>query len=358
MHRRILDRYLLREALTAWVAVTVILLAIMISTRFASALNFAAKGDLPRELLFNVVMLSSLRYLVILIPVSLLLAILLALGRLYSDNEISAMTAGGAGLGGLFRPLLGLALALTGLTAALSFSIGPWAGRQADYLVKDARRLIQFAPFEAGQFKSIANGRAVFYTERVDAETGDLGRVFAELVDDDGRRSIVVAAGGTQAIDPATAERVVRLGPGHRYTGTPGTADYDVTDFDALTLRLAPPPFTYVNSQRKLATTAALLASRQPEDAAELQMRIAAPVSVLLLALLAVPLAHLRPRQGRYAKIVFGIAVYLVYTNLLALGQGWIGKQVLPAWLGLWWAHALMLGGALWLIRRRQRVVA
>ena len=130
------------------------------------------------------------------------------------------------------------------------------------------------------------------------------------------------------------------------------------TDFDALTLRLAPPPFTYVNSQRKLATTAALMASRQPEDAAELQMRIAAPVSVLLLALLAVPLAHLRPRQGRYAKIVFGIAVYLVYTNLLALGQGWIGKQVLPAWLGLWWAHALMLGGALWLIRRRQRVVA
>src|SRR5580698_9130858 len=82
----VLNRYILREAAAAWLAVTLVLLAVMVSTRFASVLNFAVKGDVPRDLLAQVAMLSSLRYLVILVPASLLLAIMLSLGRLYSDN--------------------------------------------------------------------------------------------------------------------------------------------------------------------------------------------------------------------------------------------------------------------------------
>ena len=74
--------------------------------------------------------------------------------------------------------------------------------------------------------------------------------------------------------------------------------------------------------------------------------------------LLAVPLAHLRPRQGRYSKIVFGILVYLIYSNLLGVGQAWIGKGQVSPLIGLWWAHALVLGAAIWMIRRRQQVVA
>lgn len=357
MNRRILDRYLLREVLAAWAAVTFILLAIMVATRFASVLGVAAKGELPKELLLNVAMLSSLRYLVILIPVSLLLAIMLSLGRLYSDNEIAAMTACGSGLDRLYRPFLGLAAALTLLTASLSFSIGPWAGRQADFLVKDAKRLVQFTPFESGQFKTVGGGRAVFYTDSISADGLTLGRVFAELEESRGA-SVVVAAGGTQQIDALTGERVVRLHDGHRYLGTPGMADYDVVRFASLTLRLSPPPFSYINNQRKLKATSALWGSDNAEDQAELHFRIAAPVSVLLLALLAVPLAHLKPRQGRYSKIVFGILVYLVYTNLLGVGQAWIGKGQIPPAIGLWWAHGLMLAAAIWMIRRRQQVVA
>jgi lipopolysaccharide export system permease protein len=104
MNRLILDRYLMREAAMAWAAVTFVLLAVMISSRFASVLAIAAKGELPAGLLFNVAMLSSLRYLVILIPASLLLAIMLSLGRLYSDNEVAAMTGCGVGLGRFYRP--------------------------------------------------------------------------------------------------------------------------------------------------------------------------------------------------------------------------------------------------------------
>lgn len=350
----ILSRYLLRETALAWLAVASMLLLIMVSTRFASVLNFAAKGQIPADLLVRVALLSSLRYLMILMPVSLLLAVMLALGRLYSDNEITAMGGCGVSLGGLYRPVVLLALLLAAGTAALSFEIGPWAGRQADYLVKHSKQLLQFAPFDPGKFQPLDGGRAVFYTAGVSPNGAKLGQVFTQLRDQGGSESTIIAANGTQGLDTASGDRIVTLHDGYRYAGVPGAANFDITHFKSLKLRLSPPPFRYVNSQRQLATTASLLNSADPADRAELQSRIASPLSVLILVLLALPLSHLRPRQGRYSKIVVGIFAYLVYANLIGFGQAWIAKGKLSPTLGLWWVHALALMIALILIARQQ----
>lgn len=352
MRSSILGRYLLREGFGAWVAVTLVLLAIMLATRFARFLAEAAAGALPREFLLKVVALSSLQYLVILIPVSLLLAILLSLGRMYRDQEIAALTGCGVGPLTLYRPFLGLALGVSALTAVLSFQVGPWAGRQADYLVKDAQRLMQFTPFEPGVFREVAGGRAVFYTAGMN-ETGDkLQTVFALFYGDRGP-SVITAQRGAQERDPQSGDRIVRLEQGYRYDGTPGQADYDVVKFDTLSTRVAPPAVLYTTSRRKIQETGKLLASADVQDQAELQWRIAAPVSVLLLALLAVPLAYASPREGRYGKLVIGLLAYLIYTNLLAVGQAWIAKGFMPTTVGLWWVHALALALAVWLIARR-----
>jgi lipopolysaccharide export system permease protein len=353
MKPTVLDRYLLREAGVSWLAVTFVLLAIMLSTRFARFLAQAAAGELPRELLFQIAALSSLQYLVILIPVSLMLAIMLSLGRLYRDNEIAAMMGCGVGLTALYRPFILLGAILSLLTAALAFQVGPWAGRTADYLVKNAARLIQFNPFEEGRFKSVMGGRAVFYTERMSGDGNRLETVIAQVVEEDGGVSFVSARAGAQSSDPVSGERAVRLENGYRYRGEPGRADYDVMRFGLFTTRIAPPEFIYISGKRKLMSTAQLMESDDRADRAELAWRVAAPVSVLILTLLAVPLAHIAPRQGRYGKIVVGIAAYLLYSQLTGLGQAWIAKGRMPEFLGLWWVHALMLSWALLLIARR-----
>jgi lipopolysaccharide export system permease protein len=354
MKQGTLDRYLLREAGGAWLAVTIILLAIMLSTRFARFLAQAAAGELPRELLFQVVALSSLQYLVILIPVSLLLAIMLALGRLYKDSEIAAMTGCGVGMGRMYRPFLLLGAMLALLTAALAFQVGPWAGRTADYLVKNAARFIQFNPFEEGHFKEIGGGRAVVYTEGLDAN-GKLRTVLAQI-QESGGTSFVSARHGEQSVDTESGERSVILRDGYRYQGEAGTPQFDVMRFETLTTRIAPPEFIYFNTKRKIQSTATLLASDDLQDRAEVAWRVAAPISVFVLALLAVPLSHIQPRQGRYGKLVLGILAYLVYSQLMGLGQAWIAKGKIPPEVGLWWVHALMLGAALLLIARRQNL--
>src|ERR1041384_6612230 len=107
---------------------------------------------------------------------------------------MAAMTAGGAGGATFYRPFLILAALLAVLGAALAFAIGPWAGRRADYLVEDARWLVQFNPFEPGQVKDVG-GRAVFYTDRVSKTGEDLGLVFAQIREHD-VTSIVTAREG------------------------------------------------------------------------------------------------------------------------------------------------------------------
>ena len=353
INKGILDRYLFGEVFGAMAAVTLVLMTIMLATRFARFLGQAATGELPREILFKVVALSSLQYLVILIPFSLLLGIMLALGRLYKDNEIAAMTGCGVGLNRLYRPFLYLGAMLGLVTAVLAFNVGPWAGRTADYLAKSAARFVQFNPFEAGRFKEIAAGRAVFYTAEMDGSGEHLGTVFAQI-HEPGGTSIVIARQGRQQTDPDTGERRITLQDGHRYFGQPGRQDYELMHFGELETRVVPPEFIYVNSKRAIIDTPSLLASGEREDRAELEWRLAAPISVFILTLLAVPLSHVGPRQGRYAKLVWGIVAYLLYTQLLGLGKNWLIQGKVSPMIGLWWVHALVLAAALILLAQQQ----
>jgi lipopolysaccharide export system permease protein len=351
----LLDRYLIRDAAAAWAAVALVLLAIMLSTRFAFFLALSAKGDLPPELLMTVVGLSSLRYLVLLVPVSLLLGVMLSLGRLYKDNEIAALTGCGVGLRAFYRPYVVFGLLLAALTAALAFVISPWSARQADYLLKDAKRLVQYTPFESGRFKPVAGGAAVFYTSEVSADGSTLGQVIAFIEEKDGT-TLVTAQRGEQSINGETGERYIVLFDGERTAAQAGELATERARFERFTTRITPPAFEFISGSRAIKPTALLAASDDPKDRAELHWRIAAPISALVLILLAVPLAHLAPRQGRYSKLVWGILAYLAYSNLLSLGQTWLAKGSVPPVVGLWWVHAMFLLLAAVLIWRRVRV--
>jgi lipopolysaccharide export system permease protein len=126
-----------------------------------------------------------------------------------------------------------------------------------------------------------------------------------------------------------------------------------IVGFQESTLSLEGKETPSTNYRVRAATTERLAVSADPPDVAEWQGRLAAPLSSVLLALLGVPLSRSAPRQGKYARIVFGVVIYALYLNVSAMAKSWVERGVIPAVPGVWWVPTLLAGVVLTLLRQQ-----
>lgn len=341
---RILERYIFREVLQAWIAVTGVLLLILLSNGLSSVLARAARGQVTRDVMLQLLWLSSLQQLVLLVPIGLFLAIMLAFGRLYHESELTSMQACGIGDAEAYRPVLILSIFAAALLASLSFVVVPNAAVQAQTLRDTALREARFASLEPGKFRSFAGGDIVFYAESVDPQ-GMLHNVYAER--SNGETVEIVRAERAEQRGVGTAEQTFVLYDGERYEGIPGDAKFRIIHFAEHGIPVNLPQVGNSEIKAGMKTTAAVRRSTDLLDRAEWHARLSSPVSVLVLGFLAIPLSRLRPRQGRYAKFGHFVLIYFVYAILITAARTWIERGIVPADIGLWWVHALMLAFAL-----------
>ena len=210
---RILDRYLFREIAATWFAVTAVLLLILLTNQFAQVLGDVAKGNVPKNAVFEVIGLSAVQYLTVLIPVGLFLAIMLALGRLYRDSEMPAMMACRVGPSGIYQPLVFLLVPLAAGVAWVALEAGPAAMTAIERIGDEARREADLASIEAGRFTTFGPDEAVVYTERA-REDGVLENVFLKRRIADRGVEVVIAESGEQVEtdDPDTRLFILRNG--------------------------------------------------------------------------------------------------------------------------------------------------
>ena len=340
--KRILDRYIFREIALTWLGVTMILLMILLTNQFARVLGDVAKGKLPKNAAFDVIGLSAAQYLTVLVPIGLFLAVMLALGRLYRDSEMPAMMACRVGPAGIYRPLLWLLVPLALAVAWLSVEGTPLALTKIDRISAEARREADLASIEPGRFTVIGPERAVVYGESISAE-GQMEKVFLERrVDGDGVE-VVVARRGEQVDSEDPNARMLVLHEGRRYEGVPGQPDFRVVEFLEHGIPYRLPSLQPADPRPRAMTFSRLLASSEPQHVAERQWRLSVPISTVLLALLAVPLARSRPREGRYGRIAIGLLVFIIYFNLLSASKAWTEEATISPTLGLWWVHGCVL---------------
>lgn len=352
---RTLDRYLLREVTETWLAVTGVLLVILLSNQLARVLSQAAANDFPRTVVLQLIGLTSAGYLTVVVPIGFFLAIMLTLGRLYHESEMAAIQSGGVGPSGLYRPISYLGVVIVGLLFWLSFWALPQAAARAQEIKVQALQDAQFGLLEPGRFRTFGGGNVVFYAERVD-DNGILHNVnvFVDRTHEEGSNGELEIWVATRAEQRGAgqADQMFVLYDGEHYKGVPGKGEWQITQFaeGGYPIRLGE-----INGRAgkvAMKPTSELLQSSDPRDRAELQRRISTPVMVLILLLVAVPLARVRPRQGRFGRIGIAILFYFVYSLLLQAARTWVEGGVVPEWVGVWWVHAIAIALGLWLLSR------
>lgn len=333
----IITRYLTRQVLQTTAALAFILLIVVVLGRLLNYLADAAQGELDPGVLALLMSYRIPGFLQLILPLALLIGILLAYGRMYAESEMTVLTACGIGPESLLKITLVPTLAVTLLVAALALWATPRGVVSMTALIEAQKDLNEFDVMVPGLFQNISNGARTTYAEAL--EGGELRGVFMHQSED----NRVIFAESATPIEDENGRRFIQFHNGSFTNGQAGTDQFELTTFSEAGFVLPQRDLSFddlVLEEQALATSA-LMGTSEPVQVAELQWRISLVLLIPIVALLAVPLSRVSPREGRFARIVPAILLYLVYFALLLAARDWIAAGTLPPALGLWWIHAL-----------------
>ncbi len=359
----IIVRYITKEIALAFITVTGLLFLILLSNRFSVYLGKAASGELPVGVVFEMACLYSPELLSYLLPVGVYMGVLFAYGRLYTDSEMIVLSACGVSVARITRITLVLAILGVFFTAFLTLWAVPRAATLRENLVTQHENVALMGSLVPQRFESMNDDKSIVYLEQVSKE-GMRGVFVAErpMVSQTNKEEgfVLISAkmAELQSHKDAAGQKnlYVVLKEGYRYQGLPGKADYSVIAFQeygrALTnLNTLSTP----SDDMRLKKSGDLWQLNHPEASAELQWRLSLPLSVLVLAVMGIPLSRVHPRQGRFSRVVPAVILYVLYYNLFTVCRRWVASGVLPAMLGAWWVHGIFLVLGLLLMLRDQK---
>ena len=367
---RILDRYLLRELAMYVLAITAVLLVVMAGGTFARVLQRVADGTYPATVMFRVLGLRMVPLLVGIFPLACFLGLLSAFGRLYHDSEMHVLASSGVGLRELLKPIVMLGLPIIIVVAVIALWLGPLAQRYSHQLVDQANRSVVATGLDAGRFSELPQGEGTMFVASMSRDGKQLEQVFLvreNQADGDDVESlkVITAERGELYYGDSESERYLALHDGWQFNINMGQDDWGRMQYVRNDVALS-----NVESSDEsrggigsASPTLDLWHSDSHKAKAELAWRVAAPVTTLVLIILAIPLSRQAPRESRYGRIVIAIISYFIYFSLLSLARSLMGQGTLSNSLPIWSLHVLITVGSLLVlwkqyaprkIRRRQ----
>jgi len=343
----ILDKMIAWDIFKTLGAVLTIIVTIIVSRKFIKILALAIDGTISGSTAMDILGLKTIVTVVNFLPASIFIAILMVLGRMYREQEMSAFASAGGGAARLYRGVFLLSFPLTLVNAQLSLYAAPWAEEQMLLLTSRDMETADLRGIAAGRFSEYSHGDLVFYTEEIDAQL----RMHNIFIQDrqHGKPNVINAKTGL--LKELPGGQYVVLEKGERTQGNVGEGDFTLETFNEYAVRIDKKT-SPINYHHEAMSTSKLLASEQIYDKVELQKRIAVPLGVFFLSFLAVPLAKLSPRSGSYGSLLFAFLIYFIYGNINQVNQSWMLKQTIPLWLGYFWVYLSLTGlGFLLLIR-------
>lgn len=350
----IFRRAILREFGNIAIAVFSALFAISLTSTMVRVLGRAAGGKIPTEAVLATVGFTSLNYLPVLLALTVFVAVLLALSRMYRDSEMVVWFSAGQPLTAWVKPVLSFAVPIAVLIAALSLFLTPWAIGELERFRQQLASREDMSRVAPGVFLESSNVDRVFFVEALSKEGQTVENVFVSFRQH-GRLGVIVAKRGYVEAT-ANGDRYAVLVDGRRYEGTAGTPEYRVMDFERYLIRIEAKQTQFEQGSIKAQTTLSLVSEPTRDNLAELLWRLALPLIALILALLAIPLSFVNPRASTSLNLMFAVFIYMVYTNLVSVVQAQVQQGKVSFSIGWWLVHALMLAVFLAMLYRRMRL--
>ncbi len=349
---RILDKYLLKELLKTFLAVLTVLLLITFGSEATQLLAMAVEGKIPASVVFQVLLLKIPPALEVILPLVALLSVMLAMGRLYQDQEMVVMTSCGISPNYFQKVMIVFLLPIVLLTAWISLVVTPWSYHAERTLVTEAQTATPVSGLVAGRFNVLPNNQGVFYTKSI-SESGELENIWIQRLSADFDQILTAPEGRFEWIDDRLI-LVLELGVTyqgmHRYQEMDGTVV--VQKFERMELLIPELSAQPTRPAKYEVKTSELWGSDDLQHQALLQWRLVTPFGVLVLGLIGLKMSKTGPREGRFAKIFLALVLYIVYNQFLVVGRDGIADGTWSNYIGLWPIPLIFLVFALLDVKR------
>ena len=348
----ILYRYLAKAIALPTLAVTAVALALFSTTRFIRLLERAVENGIGSEV-FTVLLLNMPAYLAEVLPLGLYLGVILGIGKLYSENEITAMISSGVPNRVLYIGVLVPAAVTTLILWAIMLWLAPLSSSKADEMWRILAAQTSYDLIQTGEFNDIDKNGKILYVEG-QSDQGDLSGLF---FGDPARMQFIWSNSATLIQNQDDKARYFRFNQGIQFIGVPGSGsnkengngngndnnNSSRSTFESQSIQISSPQPQGKPNKAHLMTNAELLAQDTRWNITELIYRLLFPLIALVLAILGLAFARTKPRQGRFTMVLPAIIAYSVYTVMLSGSIRPVYRSQAPYFTAMWWVHLLFL---------------
>ncbi|HEX2547618.1 MAG TPA: LPS export ABC transporter permease LptF [Ramlibacter sp.] len=340
-----------KELARSFGAALVVLVTIVMTMTLIRTLSLANRGSVNPEEIMMVMGYTVLGYLPTILTLSLFIAIVGTISRMYRDSEMVIWFSAGRGLSSLVRPLFGFAWPVLVVTALLSLVIWPWANHQTQELKDRYGRRGDLERVQPGQFQESAGGRRVFFLDKDTPDNKSGRNIFISTVEKD-KETVTSARSGR--VETIGEDQFLMLSNGQRLENSLKGEGLRISEFELHGSRVRQGVLAATDdSPVKTRSTLMLVRNPTPVNRGELSWRLGLALAGINFILLAVTVSSVNPRVGRSGNLLFALFAFVVYYNLLNLGQSWISRERAGFLTFLLLVHGgTFIGGVLWLSKQ------
>lgn len=339
-----------KEVARSFGATLIILATVVVTMTLIRTLGQASRGSFDPSDVVLVMGYTVLAYMPTILTMGLFIAIIFTLSRMYGDSEMVIWFGSGKGLGSLIGPLFRFVWPILFVIAALSMVVLPWSNQKIEDLKNQYEKRGDVERIEPGQFQESADGTRVFFVDK-DATGREFGSNVFIATKEFGKENITSARSGR--LQHNDQGKFLLLSNGQRLEIGINKSDLKLSEFEEYGVKISSEALSAAQDiQVNTVPTLALLEQLTPVNLAELSWRIGLFLAAINFVIIGVAVSGVKPRVGRSTNLVFSLFAFVLYFNLLNLGQSWIasGKFSFAGFLLTVHGGAFVMG-TFWLVR-------